>query len=772
MEFSTSKTMTYQSKLSLSLTLGLLFTATPMLTLAEATAVMAQTQSVPSEIRQGYVLLGKGWVNDAIAVFQQAIQRYPDSLEAKLGLAIAYRRAGRDVDAWQAYQQVLQQDPNNTLALKTVGTLAGFRPVWQTRGIEALTTLLSAVPNDNEARSQRALLYGYQGRFTEALADYEIVLKGNVAPDVLLNAAQIYTYAGDTQRGLALFEQYQSRSQVAISGNAAIAYARALRAGGNTAQAIRVLESQLVQGDNVQARSELSQAYLTNQQPVQALAVLDPLRDRAEARLPLARALNEIGKQENRPDLTAQSASLYKQVLSEIANPQTSLVREVADVLSGIPAERQNARQLYRQLVAQDPENRILVIQQLSLESQLGSMPRSEIRQRLRTILQPLPTEPAQQFALAQALVRLEAETEFLPVYQTLIRAGVNEPFLQFRLAQLLIEQNEIEAAKTAIATYQATPLGRRDRATELLLAEIDRRQGNLAGAATRYEQLITGNSSTEIQAGAIRGLAGVRVAQGRYADALALYDQLVARNPGDAQLQLGRTAVAYQAKKISLREAEATLDRFLQTRPSESPAELYSLVSVLPTSASREALYEALAAADPNNVPIQVKLIQLIASRNPTAARAKANQLMARIRQASPNDSGNISLLLLRAQLEQTLGNLNRAEDAYQTILKLQPENLDALAGLGGVKFQKRDLRAADALYNQVLEINPDSLTARRSLAELSVAQGRPLDALTQFEQMLIQQGGNDPEMAQRIQKLHEDLLRQRGFQPPWERY
>jgi cellulose synthase operon protein C len=767
--------MTRTQKFTLSLTLGLLLTTTPMLTSAEAQTVAAQTASVPSEIRQGYALLGKGWVNDAIALFQRAIQRYPDSIEAKLGLAISYRRAGRDTDAWQAYQRVLQQDPNNLLALKTIGILGGFRAEWQAQGIEALTTLLIAVPNDTEARAQRALLYGYQGKFPEAIADYEIALKGNPTPEVLLNAAQIYTYGGDTQQALVLFEQYRSRSGAQISGNAAIAYARALRANGKTAEAIQVLESQLAKGDSIQTRSELSQAYLTNRQSVQALAVLDPLRNRAEARLPLARALNEIGKQENRPELMDQAVAIYKQVLMESSNPSTSLVREVADVLSGVPQERQNALQLYRQLVVQDPNNKVLILQQLSLESQLGSLSRNEVRQRLRTVLQPLPTEPAQQFAIAQALVRLEPDAEFIEVYQTLIRAGVNEPFLQFRLAQILIDQNEIEAARTAIATYQATPVGSRDRAPELLLAEIDRRQGNLEAAAQRYQGLMTGNSvSGDVQSGAMRGLAGIRLAQSRYQDALSLYDQLLQKTPDDIQLQLGRTAVAYQARTISESEANAILDRFLQTRPSESPEELYYLVGVLPTNARRESLYTALIEADPTNVPVQVKLIQLLAKRDPAEARAKANRLIAKLRQATPNDRQNVALLLLRGQLEQTLGNMNRAEDAYQAILKLQPENLDALAGLGGVKFQKRQFDSATELYSQVLENNPDNMGARRSLAELSAAQGRPLEALDQFERLTIQQKGQgeDIELAQRMRKLQEDMLRQRGFQPPWERY
>ena len=535
--------------------LGCLLVGTPLLTFAETQVAVAQ--NIPADVRQAYTLLSQGLVDDAIAAFRRSIQQNPNSVEAKLGLAISFRRAGRDGDAWQAYQRVLQQDPNNQLALKTIGILAEFKPEWQKQGIEALTTLLRS-GGDIEARAQRALLYGYQGRFSEALADYEIVLQANPTPEVLLGAAQIYTYAGDAQKGLDLFERYRSPTNAQITGNSAIAYARALRASGNSTQAIALLEGQLPKQTNafgVQVRSELSQAYLANRQPTQALAVLDPLRDRADARLPLARALNELGRQTNRSELSNQAGALYKQVLNETSNPSPILLREIADVLSGVPKERQTALQLYRQLVQQQPNNQTLVIQQLALEAQLGTLNQSEIRQRLKPILLSLPDEPAQQFAIAQALVRLEPDAEFLPVYETLIQKGVNEPFLNFRLAQLLVERNEFEAAKTALAQYQATPVGSRDRAPELLLAELDRRQGNLESAAQRYEALIANAATGEdLKAGAIRSLAGLRLAQNRFDDALSLYDRLIAANPEDSQLQLGRAAVAYQAKKITER--------------------------------------------------------------------------------------------------------------------------------------------------------------------------------------------------------------------------
>ncbi|MBW4581147.1 MAG: tetratricopeptide repeat protein [Tildeniella nuda ZEHNDER 1965/U140] len=735
-------------------------------------------EAVPAAVRQGFTLLGQGLVADAIATFRSAVRQYPGSIEAKLGLAIAYRRAGRDADAWQTYQQVLAQEPNNLLALKTVGILGGFRPEWQQKGIDALTTLLTLNPNDLDARAQRALLYGYQGQFASALTDYELVLQQNPTPEVLLGAAQVYTYSGNYAQGLALFNRYQTTGKP-ITGKATIAYARALRGTGNAEQSIVILQAQLPRQLNataIQLRSELSQAYLDNKQPTEALAVLDPLRGRTDARLSLARALNEIGQRQNMPALLSEAAGLYRQVLATTLNPSPLLVREAADVLGGIPSQRQAALQLYTQLVQQQPNDRVLALQKLTLENQLGSLSRADLRQQLRSLLQPLPSNPSEQQAIAKALVRIDPDPDLLPVYQSLLQANVNEPFLNFRLAQLLIEQNDLAGAKAALATYQATAVGANDQAPQLLLAEIDRRQGNLEAAAQRYQTLSSNTAADlDVQSAALRGLAGIRLAQGRSGDALALYDQLLAKNPQDLQVQLGRTSVAYQAGRISATEAEASLNAWLQTRsPSDTSPELYSLVGALPPSPQREALYTKLIEADPGNVQVQVRLVQVLAERDPNRAQAQVNQLLARVRNAS-GDRNNVGLYFLQGQLAQALGNLGQADAAYRAILAQQPDNADALSALGGIRFQQRRFDSASSLYNQVLTFRPDDLEARKSLAELAAAQGNSLEAIQQFEQLQLQQSANgsaDSNLSRRVQQIQEDFLKQRGFQPAWERY
>ncbi|MFM2431878.1 MAG: hypothetical protein RLZZ511_3091 [Cyanobacteriota bacterium] len=754
----------------------LLSTALP-LAIGGLSPLAAQAQAISPLVQRAYNQLSQGLVNQAIASFEQALKQQPNALDAKLGLAIGYLRAGRDEAAWDAYRQVLAQDPQNRSALKAVGQLGGFRPAWQAEGIAALNVLLQLAPDDREALAQRATLYRYQGRFGEAIADYNQVLQAaNPPADVLLGAAQAYAYGGNPSQAVTLFERYRSISQKPITNDAAVAYGRALRQTGALPQAIAVLESALPREFSdfaATVRSELAQSYLAAGQAPLALGTLDPLRGQPEGRLPLARGLNEIGKEISRLDLRAEAANLYLEALQTSPNADRGLLREAADVLSGISGQQSVALNLYRQLAQQDPSDRILALRLLSLESRLGTLPMAVVQQQLRQLLQPFPATPTEQQALAQEIVPFDPTLELMPVYQALLQAGVNEPFLHFRLAQLLLDQGDLASAQAAVGVYKATPQGMKDFAPDVLLADIDRRAGNYEGAAQRYLTLINQpNLEPDVAYAALRGLANVRTAQNRSVEAVAFYDQLLQRNPGDWQLRLGRTAIAYQAKLIPEAAADAELMQFLQFNPGETPQEFYTLAALLPANAQREPLYRALLQADPNNLDVQIRLIQVLSQRNPLEAQAFANRLLSQAQQMiTTNPNASVQTLFLRGRLASALGNLKQASEAYQAILGWQANNLEAVSALGGIRFQQREFESASQLYSYVLAFQPDNATAQRSLAELAAAQGKSLEALDRFGYIQTQPGGGI-ETQQRIQQLQEEFLQRRGFQPAWERY
>lgn len=753
---------------------GLMVTGTVTMPFISGIAPAVAQRSNPA-VQRGYNLLKKGWVNDAIAAFRQALRRDPNSLQAKLGLAIGYKRAGQLDQAWNAYLAVLQQDPDNQLALKTIGLFGTYRPEWQVRGIQALTRLLTASPNDIEARNLRALLYLYQGQMGLSVADYRIVLANNPNDDAILGAAQAFSYAGDYPQSLQLFNRYRSTGK-SITGFAAIAYGRTLRETGDNPGAIRVLEAQLARSRSlddtaIEARKELAVAYLDSQQPQKAVSILQPLQGRPDAVLPLARALNEIRKRTNDSGLANQISSLYQQALQAEGTPSVALMREAADVFTGLPGGEQTALQLYRQLVQRQPNDKSLVVRQLALEAKLGTISRNDLRSQLASILQPLPTNDGELQQLALALAEITSpDPEFLPIYQNLVQTRVDVPLLYFRIAQMYLQIGDTAGARNALAGYTATPQGSRDMAHQLLAAEIERREGNLDASAKRYAAIISANPDrADIVNAALRGLAGLKRQQRRFDEALQVYDQLIARNPQSQNLQLGRTAIAYLAKRMSEGEARAVLENWLATQPAtNTPPELYTLVEALPVYADKEALYNYLAELEPNNIPMQLRVIQAIALRSPAEARVRVRQISARLPQSA-------NAVDLQAQLFRAAGDLDYAAKLYEQLVAAQPDNVEALAALGGIRFEQQRFDSARSIYSRVLEQKPQDRDAKRAFADLTAILDEPLTALGQMEELQVEQmrqGASDEELARRMQQIQEDFLLRRGFQPPWEDY
>lgn len=722
---------------------------------------------------QGYRLLERGWVNDAIAAFRQALERSPQSLEARLGLAIAYQRAGQDVNAWQTYQQVLAQDPRHRQALEAVGALGGYRPEWQARGIEALTTLLELAPQNTVARSQRALLLGYQGRFTESLADYEQLLANNPTPAVLLGAAQVSVYSGDYRRGKELFDRYRQTGGT-LPDNALTDYARALQETGNAEQAIQLLDTRLrslnrVDATTLQMRATLALAYHANGQSDRALTTLQPLENRPEATLTLARTWSTIARQSGNIALYERAVVLYQQVLQRTEQPSMGLMTEVADVLSESPSARREALTLYQRLVEQNPQQVSLIVKQQVVAQQVGQVSSEALRQELLSRLQPLPTAATEQRAIAQFLVRLDPpDPALLPVYQDLLNAGVDAPFLQYRIAQMQVQQGDLTAARRSLDAYTETAVGRQDLAPVLLYAELDWRSGNVENSISRYKALIDQNPPAPVLNSALQSLAGVYLMQERREEAIAIYDQLMARNPQVFAFRLAHAGLAYQAEQMPLSEAEAVLQQWLNSQPPVATPELFILVAALPPDPQRQGLYESLLAIAPTDLTIQRRYVQVLAMQDPELAQERLEQLIGR----NPNDIG---LYFLQGEIAQAMGDLERAAQTYEQLLARQPDNADALSALGGVRFEQQYFEVANRIFQRVLELRPNDLETRRVLAELSLARSYPLQALSRFRALQREQraaGTSNSDIDRRVRQVQINWLRQRGMQPYWERY
>lgn len=78
------------------------------------------------------------------------------------------------------------------------------------------------------------------------------------------------------------------------------------------------------------------------------------------------------------------------------------------------------------------------------------------------------------------------------------------------------------------------------------------------------------------------------------------------------------------------------------------------------------------------------------------------------------------------------------KAAEAYAHVLKLDPDNLDALRGVGNLDFDQRKYDQAIAAYEHYLSKKPDDPDVRTDLGTMYLSTGAADQAVTQYRQVL----------------------------------
>ena len=78
------------------------------------------------------------------------------------------------------------------------------------------------------------------------------------------------------------------------------------------------------------------------------------------------------------------------------------------------------------------------------------------------------------------------------------------------------------------------------------------------------------------------------------------------------------------------------------------------------------------------------------------------------------------------------------KAEDAYAHVLKLDPENLSALRGVGNIDYDLRRYDEAIAAYEHYLRHKPDDSRVRTDLGTMYLSSGNPDVAIVQYKKVV----------------------------------
>ncbi|MDQ1592406.1 MAG: hypothetical protein QOG71_3033 [Pyrinomonadaceae bacterium] len=190
--------------------------------------------------RSGYaeVLKATGRFDDALAVYRETIERFPNDEVARNGYAEVLKATGRFDDALAAYEEAMARFPNNEVArngyadvLKAMGRFDDALAVYQ--------ETIERFPNNEVARNGYAEVLKATGRFDDALAVYRETIERFPNNEVARSGyAEVLKATGRFDDALAAYEEAMARfpnDEVARNG-----YAEVLKATGRFDDALAV----------------------------------------------------------------------------------------------------------------------------------------------------------------------------------------------------------------------------------------------------------------------------------------------------------------------------------------------------------------------------------------------------------------------------------------------------------------------------------------------------------------------------------------------------
>jgi tetratricopeptide (TPR) repeat protein len=129
---------------------------------------------------------------------------------------------------------------------------------------------------------------------------------------------------------------------------------------------------------------------------------------------------------------------------------------------------------------------------------------------------------------------------------------------------------------------------------------------------------------------------------------------------------------------------------------------------------------YQSVLQADPNNVTALASLGHLSQQRGDIAGA------IGYLQRATSLEPGRVGLICKLAQLLRGLGRFDEARAAYLSVLKADPNNVPALAGLGQLSRQAGDAPAALEYLQRAASLAPSNFALRSESAQLLRALNR----------------------------------------------
>ena len=249
--------------------------------------------------------------------------------------------------------------------------------------------------------------------------------------------------------------------------------------------------------------------------------------------------------------------------------------------------------------------------------------------------------------------------------------------------------------------------------------------QGRFAEAIVLYQQVLQTRPDDETVAA---NLASALVKAGRLEDGLLLYRKLSASDLQSPELWFNFANALQRAGEYA--EARKAFERALEIAPKFFPAalNLANLVRDQGTFDDAVALYRRAITLNPRHPKPTVNLARILRSRKHFE---ETRDVLDEGLRSAPE---SVELLYERALLGYEAGELDIAFAAAQQILKLQPQYGSAFTLIGLVEYERGNVDAAVRWWNELAKIEPENPESHINLGTLRQKERRIEQAVACF--------------------------------------
>jgi tetratricopeptide (TPR) repeat protein len=366
-------------------------------------------------------------------------------------------------------------------------------------------------------------------------------------------------------------------------------------------------------------------------------------------------------------------------------------------------------------------------------------------------------------FALADFHVGRDEFDEALEAFDHALALSPNPPeTLLFAYADTLVQAEQFEKARSLVEGFEQSALrdliiGRihlaqgdpaaalvsfeagillwpNNPAARYLAGEAAERVGDFERAISEYRESIRANAGRTTAA---LELAELYYARGHFADALDAVQRYMQAKPGDVEGTLAGIRIAHKARRFGI--ATEGLNRLsgLPEHAGTAVAEHATLLAESSpdgaTAAVKTIEESDLDLTDPVNAQAVRVLLEHLAE---LGEHAKAQERIASALAAHPDAA---VFNELNGQVLSAAGKSpEKAREAFDRALELDPNHAEALSGLAALSAQAGEIDAALELYDRAAKLDPEDSAAVFSAAKLELGAGRTAGARARFEALL----------------------------------